>query len=102
MHFAAESCKVARQLREHAAGEARREADRLLDALTVLGDELAQGGQGRLIRCVRVIAGACCLPIPRPICGEGRRTGECLDRPGVAVPVYPVRVRDGLVEVGVG
>ena len=29
------------------------------------------------------------------------RTGECLDRPGVAVPVYPVRVRDGLVEVGV-
>jgi nitrite reductase (NADH) small subunit len=30
------------------------------------------------------------------------RTGECLDRPGVAVPVYPVRVRDGLVEVGVG
>jgi nitrite reductase (NADH) small subunit len=29
------------------------------------------------------------------------RTGECLDKPGVAVPVYPVRVRDGLVEVGV-
>ena len=28
------------------------------------------------------------------------RTGECLDAPGVAVPVYPVRVRAGLVEVG--
>jgi len=27
------------------------------------------------------------------------RTGECLDQPGVRVPVYPVRVRDGLVEV---
>jgi len=29
------------------------------------------------------------------------RTGVCLDQPGVAVPVYPVRVRAGLVEVGV-
>ena len=27
------------------------------------------------------------------------RNGECLDQPGVRVPVYPVRVRDGLVEV---
>ena len=27
------------------------------------------------------------------------RTGTCLDRPGVAVRVYPVRCRDGLVEV---
>jgi nitrite reductase (NADH) small subunit len=27
------------------------------------------------------------------------RTGECLDVPGVAVPVYPVRTRDGLVQV---
>lgn len=27
------------------------------------------------------------------------RTGECLDVPGVAVPVYPVRNRDGLVQV---
>jgi nitrite reductase (NADH) small subunit len=27
------------------------------------------------------------------------RTGECLDVPGVAVPGYPVRVRDGLVQV---
>jgi nitrite reductase (NADH) small subunit len=27
------------------------------------------------------------------------RTGECLDMPGVTVPVYPVRVRDGLVQV---
>ncbi|MDG6105334.1 nitrite reductase small subunit NirD [Dactylosporangium aurantiacum] len=27
------------------------------------------------------------------------RSGECLDQPGVRVPVYPVRVRDGLVEV---
>ncbi len=26
-------------------------------------------------------------------------TGECLDEPGVAVPVYEVRVRDGDVEV---
>jgi nitrite reductase (NADH) small subunit len=29
------------------------------------------------------------------------RTGECLDAPGMAVPVYPVRVRDGFVEVAV-
>lgn len=28
------------------------------------------------------------------------RTGECLDQPEVAVPVYPVRIRDGLVEIG--
>ncbi|GLW08253.1 nitrite reductase small subunit [Microtetraspora sp. NBRC 13810] len=28
-------------------------------------------------------------------------TGECLDDPAVAVPVYPVRVADGVVEVGV-
>ena len=27
------------------------------------------------------------------------RTGECLDLPGVVVPTYPVRLRDGLVEV---
>ncbi|MFD0973624.1 nitrite reductase small subunit NirD [Plantactinospora endophytica] len=27
------------------------------------------------------------------------RTGDCLDVPGVAVPTYPVRLRDGLVEV---
>jgi nitrite reductase (NADH) small subunit len=30
------------------------------------------------------------------------RSGECLDVPGIRVPVYPVRVRDGLVEVAVG
>ncbi|HLL66097.1 MAG TPA: nitrite reductase small subunit NirD [Micromonosporaceae bacterium] len=29
------------------------------------------------------------------------RSGECLDLPGVRVPVYPVRVRDGMVELGV-
>ncbi len=29
------------------------------------------------------------------------RTGECLDLPGVRVPVYPVRHRDGVVEVAV-
>jgi nitrite reductase (NADH) small subunit len=28
------------------------------------------------------------------------RTGQCLDDPGVSVPVYPVRVRDGVIEVG--
>jgi nitrite reductase (NADH) small subunit len=28
------------------------------------------------------------------------RSGECLDVPGVRMPVYPVRCRDGLVEVG--
>lgn len=28
------------------------------------------------------------------------RTGECLDVPGVSVPRYPVRLNDGLVEVG--
>ncbi len=28
-------------------------------------------------------------------------TGECLDEPGVVVPVYDVRVRDGDVEVAV-
>jgi nitrite reductase (NADH) small subunit len=27
-------------------------------------------------------------------------TGECLDDPGVRVAVYPVRVREGMVEVG--
>jgi nitrite reductase (NADH) small subunit len=27
-------------------------------------------------------------------------TGECLDEPGVAVPVYPVRVADGWLQVG--
>ena len=27
------------------------------------------------------------------------RSGECLDQPGVRVPVYAVRVREGLVEV---
>jgi nitrite reductase (NADH) small subunit len=27
------------------------------------------------------------------------RTGRCLDVPGVAVPTYPVRCRDGVVEV---
>jgi|RhiMethySRZTD1v2_1073278.scaffolds.fasta_scaffold25734_6 nitrite reductase (NADH) small subunit len=26
-------------------------------------------------------------------------TGECLDAPGVALPVYPTRVRGGVVEV---
>lgn len=30
------------------------------------------------------------------------RTGHCLDVPGVAVPVYRVRCRDGLVEVAPG
>ncbi|GAA4437056.1 nitrite reductase small subunit NirD [Phytohabitans houttuyneae] len=29
-------------------------------------------------------------------------TGECLDVPGVAVRTFPVRVRDGMVEVGAG
>ncbi len=29
------------------------------------------------------------------------RSGECLDLPGVRVPVYPVRQRDGLIEVAV-
>ena len=29
------------------------------------------------------------------------RTGECLDLPGVRVPAYRVRLRDGVVEVGV-
>ncbi|MEV4759832.1 nitrite reductase small subunit NirD [Micromonospora sp. NPDC049559] len=29
------------------------------------------------------------------------RTGRCLDVPGVAVPTYDVRCRDGLVEVAV-
>ena len=28
------------------------------------------------------------------------RTGDCLDVPGVAVSTYPVRCRDGFVEVG--
>ncbi len=28
------------------------------------------------------------------------RTGDCLDVPGVRVPVYPVRQRAGLIEVG--
>lgn len=28
-------------------------------------------------------------------------TGECLDLPGIRVPVYPVRCRDGVVEVGI-
>jgi nitrite reductase (NADH) small subunit len=27
------------------------------------------------------------------------RTGECLDLPGIRVPVYPVRLRDGMVEI---
>ncbi|GAA2363917.1 nitrite reductase small subunit NirD [Dactylosporangium salmoneum] len=27
-------------------------------------------------------------------------TGECLDEPGVYVPVFPVRVSDGMVEIG--
>ncbi|MGY1856987.1 nitrite reductase small subunit NirD [Modestobacter sp. SYSU DS0290] len=30
------------------------------------------------------------------------RTGVCLDDPAVAVPVYPVRLRDGRVEVATG
>jgi nitrite reductase (NADH) small subunit len=29
------------------------------------------------------------------------RSGECLDLPGIRVPVYPVRCPDGLVEVGI-
>jgi nitrite reductase (NADH) small subunit len=29
------------------------------------------------------------------------RTGECLDEPGVRVPTFPVRCRDGLVHVSV-
>ncbi len=29
------------------------------------------------------------------------RTGVCLDLPGIRVAVYPVRLRDGMVEVGV-
>lgn len=28
-------------------------------------------------------------------------TGRCLDDPGVAVPVYPVRVHDGRLQVGI-
>jgi nitrite reductase (NADH) small subunit len=27
-------------------------------------------------------------------------TGECLDLPGIRVPVYPVRCREGVVEIG--
>ncbi|MFI5612378.1 nitrite reductase small subunit NirD [Amycolatopsis sp. NPDC051903] len=27
-------------------------------------------------------------------------TGQCLDAEGISVPVYPVRVREGVVEVG--
>ncbi|MER7275323.1 nitrite reductase small subunit NirD [Dactylosporangium sp. NPDC000244] len=27
-------------------------------------------------------------------------TGECLDDPGIRVPVYSVRVNDGMVEIG--
>lgn len=30
------------------------------------------------------------------------RTGQCLDDPSVSVATYPVRVRDGRVEVAVG
>ena len=30
------------------------------------------------------------------------RTGECLDDPGISVPVFAVRRRDGLVEVAAG
>ena len=29
-------------------------------------------------------------------------TGACLDAPTVRIPVYPARVRDGIVEVAVG
>jgi nitrite reductase (NADH) small subunit len=29
------------------------------------------------------------------------RTGQCLDDPGVALPVWPARVRDGHVEVAI-
>jgi nitrite reductase (NADH) small subunit len=29
------------------------------------------------------------------------RSGECLDVPGIRVPVYPVRCRGGVVEVGI-
>ena len=29
------------------------------------------------------------------------RSGECLDFPGIRVPVYPVRCRSGVVEVGI-
>jgi nitrite reductase (NADH) small subunit len=29
------------------------------------------------------------------------QTGECLDDPSVRLPIYPVRVRDGRVEVGI-
>ena len=28
------------------------------------------------------------------------RTGDCLELPGLRLPVYPVRCRDGVVEVG--
>ncbi|XXS98806.1 nitrite reductase small subunit NirD [Sorangium sp. So ce302] len=27
------------------------------------------------------------------------RSGQCLDDPGVSIPVYPLRVRDGRVEI---
>jgi nitrite reductase (NADH) small subunit len=30
------------------------------------------------------------------------RTGECLDDPSVTLPVYPVRVRDGRVQIRLG
>ncbi|MGY1841719.1 MULTISPECIES: nitrite reductase small subunit NirD [unclassified Modestobacter] len=30
------------------------------------------------------------------------RTGQCLDDPAVSIPAYPVRVREGRVEVAVG
>ncbi|MBB5871510.1 nitrite reductase (NADH) small subunit [Allocatelliglobosispora scoriae] len=29
------------------------------------------------------------------------RTGECLDMPGVSVRTWPIRLRDGAVEIGV-
>ena len=29
------------------------------------------------------------------------RTGRCLDNPDVSVPVYPVRVADGRLEIGI-
>ena len=72
-------------------------------ALYALGNRDPVSGAAVLARgIVGTRAGAPTVASPMHKQVYDLRTGECLDLPGVRVAVYPVRLRAGTVEVGVG
>ncbi len=50
---------------------------------------------------VATVSGAPTVACPSHKYVYDLRSGECLDLPGIRVPVYPVRCRSGVVEVGI-